>query len=181
MITTSNDMASYPIPVASAPPQADDLIAGPRLPKELIGSSVFLLKRLGDAVRERAMADFMAAGCNPYEHAVLALLAEGARETQAAIADALKFDRSQLVGLLDDLEGQGLIERHRDPNDRRRHVVTLTAEGKRTLTRRRAIFTRIEDEFLAPLDVESREKLHELLLQLASHHDARYGTGEPAS
>src|SRR6266487_6430892 len=138
MITTSNDKQSYPIPVASAPTQLPDLAKSPRLPKELLKSNVFLLKRLGDAVRERAMPEFVAAGCNPYHHAVLALLDEGARDTQGEIADALGFDRSQLVGILDELEEDGLIERQRDPNDRRRHVVTMTKAGKRTMAERRA-------------------------------------------
>jgi MarR family transcriptional regulator, lower aerobic nicotinate degradation pathway regulator len=175
MITTSNDKQSYPIPVASPPAQLPDLAKSPRLPKELLKSNVFLLKRLGDAVRERAMPEFVAAGCNPYHHAVLALLDEGARDTQGEIADALGFDRSQLVGILDELEEDGLIERQRDPNDRRRHVVTMTKAGKRTMAERRATIKRIENDFLAPLDAESRRQLHDLLLRLASHHDARYG------
>src|SRR5438105_9047137 len=122
-----------------------------RLPKELVGSTLYLLKGLGEAVKARAAAEYLVAGCNPYHHAVLAVLAEGARETQAAIADALGFDRSQLVHILDELEEQELVERQRDPHDRRRHVVTLTPKGKRELARDRTIIKRIETEFLAPL------------------------------
>src|SRR3954451_12863025 len=91
----------------------------PRLPEELVDSSSFLLKRLGYTAKGRSMTAFEEAGHNPYHYAVLATLDEGNRETQAAIADALAYDRSQLVGILDELESQHLIERRRDTADRR--------------------------------------------------------------
>ena len=146
----------------------------PCLPRELVASPVFLLGRLGFSVKKRAMQEFEEAGCSGYDYSVLALLAERPPETQATIADTLHLDRSQLVGLLDGLEERGLIERRRDPNDRRRHTVTLTGDGKRQLARLRSIVKRIEDDFLEPLDAASREKLHELLYELAVHHDARF-------
>jgi len=160
--------------MTQAPPAAAEQERVAALPQELLGSTVFLLKRLGEAVKERAISGYVLAGCSPYHHAVLALLAEGARETQTAIADSLGFDRSQLVGILDELEELGLVERRRDPNDRRRHVVTITPEGKRTLGRHRAIIKQVDDEFFAPLDATERTALHDLLLRLAGHHDARF-------
>jgi DNA-binding MarR family transcriptional regulator len=148
------------------------------LPRELVASTAFLLGRLGVAAKLQAVSAFEQAGFSPYQFAVLALLDEGERETQATIADALRFDRSQLVGLLDGLEERELIERRRDPNDRRRHVVSLTPAGKGQLAALRKIVRQIEDEMLAPLDASERQALHQLLLRIARHNDARFAAGE---
>src|SRR4051794_32859762 len=141
-----------------------------RIPQELISSAAFLLKRLGFAAKERGVEAYEAAGLHPYHHAILAVLDEGERETQGEIADALGYDRGQLVGLLDELEEKGLAERQRDQNDRRRQLVRLTPAGRRTLAKARALAARLDDEFLAPLDAGERDHLHRLLLRLAEEH-----------
>jgi len=147
--------------------------AGGTLPRELVASPAFLLARLGFEIKARSIVEFGGLGFTPYHFSVLALLEEGARETQATIADALRLDRSQLVGMLDSLEERGLIERRRDPQDRRRQSVSMTPSGKKALVSLRAIITRLQDEFLAPLSPQEREELHGLLLRLAQYHDPR--------
>jgi DNA-binding MarR family transcriptional regulator len=148
-----------------------------RPPRELVESTSFLLKRLGWAIKDRTFEAFEEAGESPYHYSILAVLEESARETQATIADALGYDRSWLVGLLDELEADGSIERRRDPADRRRHLVSLKPAGKKKLVRLRAISQRVEEEFFAGLDEGQREKLHSLLRELAAHHDPRYANG----
>src|SRR5437764_9147351 len=98
-------------------PQSHASQSAPRLPEELVRSTSFLLKRLGFAAKEQALRAYEQTGLHPYHHAILILLGEGSRETQGSIADALGFDRGQLVGLLDELEERALLERERDPND----------------------------------------------------------------
>jgi DNA-binding MarR family transcriptional regulator len=161
---------SVPIPQSPAPP-------APRLPEELVASTTFLLKRLGYAAKERSLKAYEELGLHPYHYAILIALDEGSHATQGSIADALGYDRGQLVGLLDELEERGLVERRRDPNDRRRHLVSPTAEGTAMLARLRTLAREIEDEFLAPLGAEERADLHALLLRLAEKHEPRCAFG----
>ena len=76
--------------------------------------------------------------------------------------------------VLDKLEKDGLIERKRDPHDRRRHAVSITAEGKGQLVRLRSTVRELEESFLEPLDEKTRKALHEALLRVASNLDPRY-------
>src|SRR2546421_11511958 len=138
----------------------------PRLPEELVGSATFLLKRLGFTAKEQTMKAYEETGLHPYHHGILTVLDERSTETQGAIADALGYDRGQLVGLLDELEERGLVERRRDPNDRRRHIVSLTPDGKRALAKLRTLADQADNDFLASLDEDERAQLHALLRRL---------------
>jgi DNA-binding MarR family transcriptional regulator len=142
-----------------------------RLARELVENSGFLLARLGHGFKATALERIEQEGFEPHHYPVLAILAEGDRETQATIAGALGVDPSRLVGVLDVLEERGLVDRQRDPDDRRRHVVRITPDGRLQLLRLRAIATELADSFLAPLSADEREGFQRLLLRLAAVHD----------
>jgi DNA-binding MarR family transcriptional regulator len=146
-----------------------------RLPDELLAKSGFLMVRLAMAFKARALAGLEEAGFSQYHYSVLALLDEQPRKAQATIAEVLDVDPSQLVGVLDALEDRALIARQRDTEDRRRHVVSLTAKGRTQLARLRTTIDRVEDEMFEPLDAQSRRSFHQMLLRLAGYHDPRCG------
>ena len=136
------------------------------LPRELAASPAFLLKKAGFRAKERLGNAFEPEGLGMVHHAVLTLLDEEPSETQAMIADAIGLDRSHLVGVLDELEEQGLVERRRDPDDRRRQMVRLTPAGKRALARLRRLAADVDDALLASLTAGERRTLTELLLRI---------------
>jgi DNA-binding MarR family transcriptional regulator len=171
---TNASRATLPF-VSTQEPLSLASLPRPRPPKELRTSVSFLLKRMGFRLKERSIQAYEATGLSPYDHGVLALLDEQAVETQAMIADALGYDRSHLVGVLDDLEARELIARRRDPSDRRRHLVTLTPAGKDTLEQLRAVAKQVDDEFFEPLSAEERKELFTLLARIARHHDPCFG------
>jgi MarR family transcriptional regulator, lower aerobic nicotinate degradation pathway regulator len=171
IIPLTNASEGYAIPVASVKPETRQ----PSLPRPLRDSTSFLLKRLGYAAKERATEAFEETGLGPYHYAVLLALDEGSHETQGAIADALGYDRGQMVGLLDELEERGFVERQRDPADRRRQLVSTTPAGAEELKRLRALTKGLDEELFGPLPAAEREQLHDLLLRLGEAHLPIFG------
>jgi DNA-binding MarR family transcriptional regulator len=141
--------------------------------RELAESNAYLLSSLGIGCKALAIARAEDNGFELFDYTVLAVLSEGERATQATIAELLMVDPSRLVALLDSLEDRGLIARHRDPQDRRRHVVAITAHGVNELERMRHVVNAMELEFLAPLTPAEQATLHVLLVKLAAQNDPR--------
>lgn len=88
---------------------------------------------------------------------------EGGPISQRALADRLEVDPSVLVGVLNDLEGEGLAERRRDPADRRRHNVGITPAGQTALAKTNAALDEVEDGMFAGLSAQERDHLRALL------------------
>jgi DNA-binding MarR family transcriptional regulator len=93
----------------------------------------------------------------------LTVLRDRGGASQADLAGVLQIDRTNLVGLLNELEQAGWVERRRSPEDRRRHVVELTPAGRELLSKVEFALVAVEDHVLAALSPEQREQLYELL------------------
>jgi DNA-binding MarR family transcriptional regulator len=83
--------------------------------------------------------------------------------TQQELESALFMDANTVVLILNELEAAQFSIRRRDPQDRRRHIVELTASGRRAIERADIARESLEDEILAPLSVEERQTLRRLL------------------
>lgn len=82
---------------------------------------------------------------------------------QQELGDALCMDANNVVLLLNELEDRGHVARRRDPHDRRRHLVELTASGREALRSAEGAQESIEDEVLQALDPDERATLWQLL------------------
>src|SRR5689334_13777131 len=101
----------------------------------------------------RAAGESTLAGLDlrPRHLITLTLLRDHEQPTQQELASALVIDRTNLVGLLNELETAGLIERRRSPEDRRRHHVVITDAGYERLAAAEFALAAVEDEVLTGL------------------------------
>jgi MarR family transcriptional regulator, organic hydroperoxide resistance regulator len=90
-------------------------------------------------------------------YVVLTALVEQPVRTQAALAQAISADKSRIIGVLDDLQQRGLIQRQPDTADRRVHLLSLTPAGDRLRRSVEAAIRESEEEVLATLPRADRE------------------------
>ena len=88
---------------------------------------------------------------------VLTALVEQPVRTQAALAQAIHADKSRIIGVLDELQERGLIQRQPDEADRRVHLLSLTPAGDRLRRAVEADIRRREEQVLAALPPADRE------------------------
>src|SRR4051794_27395952 len=101
-------------------------------------------------------------------YVALSRLASGPAPTQLALAAAMGYDKTRLIGLLDGLERDGLITRDPDPADRRARVVHLTPAGRERHAAAARAIRAMEEELLAELSAAERETLLAVLPRLAA-------------
>lgn len=138
---------------------SDDEGPGPRLRARL----GYLLKHAFLELEELHAVHLADSPVNVRELSVLLLLDGREPESQQQAADRLGVDRTTMVGLLDGLEGKGLVARQPDPGDRRRNVVVLTDAGRNALEEATAASDEAERQLLSELTPRQAEQLRDLL------------------
>ncbi len=133
----------------------------------LLSDSARLLRRLFDArVRQLGMTSSQAR--------LLLMLEHSEGENQGFYAERLEVEPISLCRLIDRMEESGLLERRRDPADRRAWRVHLTDRSRQVIDQVRAGLAGMEEEMLHGLDHGERASLIALLEKVrANFVDAR--------
>ncbi|MGA7835760.1 MAG: MarR family winged helix-turn-helix transcriptional regulator [Acidimicrobiales bacterium] len=122
---------------------------------------ILLLTQLSRLINRRSTPDLL--GQTLKELGVLSYLRDYDETTQQSLVEGLCIDANYCVLLLNDLESSDLIERRRDPSDRRRHIVSMTDQGRKALQQAETAQQSLEDEILGALNQEERATLAHLL------------------
>ncbi|WP_030346703.1 MarR family winged helix-turn-helix transcriptional regulator [Streptomyces sp. NRRL S-1022] len=121
------------------------------------------------AARGRVLvAEALAAeGLKMWHHVVLSAVRDLAPVAQVDLGRSVSLDPKDVVGILNDLQSAGLVDRAPDPRDRRKNAVSLTDDGARLLVRCEQAARRANDELLAPLSAAEREQFMDLLQRIS--------------
>ncbi len=123
-------------------------------------STVLLLSRLAKQVYRRSNEELL--GIHLRHLLALGYVHDHDGGPQQELAEALCMDANNVVLVLNELEELGYVVRRRDPEDRRRHIVELTAAGADALAAAEDAQEGIEDEVLRGLSAAERKTLREL-------------------
>lgn len=154
-----------PIPTMPSPTTAPAETLDPRVREVLCERMGFLFAKLhhrwsNESVRALREAGLGLAGLHM---GALAMIDSVGPMSQQTLGEYLKKDRTSVVAIVDELEGEGLVERRRNPEDRRAYALEVTAKGREWLSRARPVLTATDEELLAHLDPEERRVLLGLL------------------
>lgn len=129
--------------------------------------TAFLVAQLGFHVGFQFADALAPLGIGPRHHGMLRLLHARDGQTQQQLAETLRIHRNVMVGLVDDLEKRGLVERRRHPSDRRAHAVHLLPAANELLAKIEPLIQELDESLLEPLDSDEQAALRALLDKVA--------------
>ena len=127
----------------------------------------YLLVQLGFHVARRFSERLAPLGLEPRQFGMLTRLAANEGKSQQAMGELIGLNPTRMVFLVDELEKKGLVERRRNPDDRRSNELYLTDQGRAKLSEAQRINTDHDREIGASLSGAQRRELAALLRQVA--------------
>ena len=126
---------------------------------DVLTSAGYLLLKAGHYLGTEFDAALTSIGLTGREFLVLSFARAADGLSQQELSERLGIDPTIVVGLIDALEARGLMTRRKDPADRRRNLLGLTAAGRAVHDKAIAAARRAEDAFLRPLSASQRRTL----------------------
>jgi DNA-binding MarR family transcriptional regulator len=114
-------------------------------------------------------------GFKPAYFGILRIIEKFDGLSQQALGEKLGMFASRLVGLLDEMEKLGLVERRNSPSDRRTYALFLTAVGKEAVTQLTLVSRQHQDKVFAALEPHERELLTKFLQRIATEQGLTAG------
>jgi DNA-binding MarR family transcriptional regulator len=108
-------------------------------------------------------------GVDVHAYAVLLALADGTPRSQQLLADTVAVSRTTLTKVAADLAEQGLVERIRNPDDRRSYLLTRHRTAAGALRRWERHVGRLEEAIARPFTDEEATEFRALLLAIVRH------------
>jgi DNA-binding MarR family transcriptional regulator len=139
------------------------------------GSLAFLLVQLGLHGARQFGERLKPLGLEQRQAGMLVRLAANEGRSQQAIGQMIGVNATRMVFLVDELEQLGLVERRRNPADRRSHALYLTDQGRATLQQVRVVTAEHEEQMSAGLTGAERGQLISLLRRLAAAQQLNLG------
>lgn len=133
------------------------------------GALLTIAARTGQELAKRRLAPL---GLTVQMCGVMNLLAEGPI-SQQGLGEQLGIDRTTVVELIDDLEKQGVVERRRNPADRRSYALHLTTRGRSVQKRAARAFDAAAEEVFSPLRQRERMELADMLRRIIAAAQAK--------
>lgn len=137
--------------------------------------AAFLLAQLGAYAAAQFTGRVAELDLAPAQAGLLRAVAATPGQSQQTLAQHLGTPPSRLVSLVDALEKRGLLERRRNPDDRRLYALHLTRGGQQLLTTIGKIARTHDDAMCGSLDPTERDQLRTLLTRIADDHDLTPG------
>ncbi|EPX78722.1 MarR family winged helix-turn-helix transcriptional regulator [Salipiger mucosus] len=103
----------------------------------------------------------------PTQFSVMHRLAEDGPMSQNRLGRTVAMDGATTKGVVDRLIARGFLSTAADPDDRRRHLVSLTAAGVALIDEATEAAARVSAETLAPLRDREKDTLLRLLTKIA--------------
>jgi DNA-binding MarR family transcriptional regulator len=138
----------------------------------------FLISDVSRLMRRRFDERARLIGVTRAQWRTLTMLSRHEGINQGGLADLLEVEPITLCRMIDRLEEAGLVERRRDPADRRAWLIFLTAKAHPLLSQLRGLADGMIENALSGLDEAKRAQLSETLSVIRANLNTPFESDE---